>query len=42
MSVQNNGLSDEIDVSESTIVVSLYSIDFLYILVFGRNPRSYL
>lgn len=34
MSVQNNGLSDEIDVSESTIVVSLYSIDFLYILVF--------
>lgn len=25
MSVQNNGLSDEIDVSESTIVVSLYS-----------------
>ena len=42
MSVQNNGLSDEIDVSESTIVVSLYSIDSLYIPVFGHNPRSYL
>lgn len=30
MSVQNNGLSDEIDVSESTIVVSLYSIAFFH------------